>query len=297
MKTLSEDLSLEGYSLRRTCFLPEGPPRATAVLLHGHGDFIMRYAEVVTVFQSRGIAVVGTDMPGHGSSSGRRGRIPGFSYVDQVMALNRARCHELAPDAPIGLLGHSCGGLMALRELFRNPEDWDYAWLSSPLVHPEGTRSAIEVWFLLMVSRILPFLSVDTGVGPRECVLEEDKGSEDARLSGDDEENLFHRRITLGWILEICGAARWVREQFAGEFPPLPTLFTQGEDDPVCRADTLRALLEGKTGGHLELTTFPGLRHEPFADTHRTLVLDRISKFLDEEILSPLPHRDTAGGT
>ena len=236
MKTLEESSTVDGISLHRTCYLPDGPPRATAVLLHGQGDFVSRYAEVTAIFQEHGIAVVGCDLPGHGSSPGRRGHIPGFSFIDQVVKQDRSRCHELAPGAPIGLLGHSCGGLMALRELLRNPGDWNYSWISSPLVHPEGTRPAWEAWFFLFVARLFPFLSIDIGVGPKECI--NDGPDQEARLGEMTDENRFHRRITLSWTRAVCDAAREVRANFRS-LPPIPILFTQGEDDPVCRAETL----------------------------------------------------------
>jgi alpha-beta hydrolase superfamily lysophospholipase len=185
---------------------------------------------------------------------------------------------------------------VTLRALFREPDAWNFSWISSPLVHPEGTRSAVEAWFLLMLSRIIPFISVDSGVGPKECVTGDDKPKQDRRLPEDDEPNLFHRRITLGWAQEICETARWVRQQFAGGFPDVPTLFTQGGDDPVCRADTLRRLVEGIPPPRPALEILPGLRHEPFADPQKAIFLDLLGSFLDREVISALPRRDRAGG-
>lgn len=296
MKAVEEVVEIGDYRLARTCFLPDGPPVATAVLLHGQGDFIARYGEVAEVFQARGIALVGTDMPGHGDSPGRRGHIPGFDYVDRVVESNLARCRELSPGKPHGILGHSCGALMALWTLLRDPSPWTFAWLSSPLLLPEATRPALVASLLLMLSRIMPGLSIDSGVGPKECVnpVEDNEGHAHLERSGD--EHLFHTRVTLGWAQEICEAARWVRENFQSRLPPIPLLITLGEEDPVCAPSVVHGLLEGFRPPQLALHSFPGLRHEPFADPRRAQLLDVMAAFLEAEVLRTLPRPDTARG-
>ena len=88
-----------------------------AVMIHGQGDHAARYEEILTPFRERGITCFATDLPGHGGSTGRRGEIPGLPTVDAIVARDLERARTLCPDGPIGLLAHSVGGLLALREL------------------------------------------------------------------------------------------------------------------------------------------------------------------------------------
>ena len=285
MKRVEERCTLGDNALQRYLYLPEGAPRGAAVLFHGQGDYIRRYEEVLALFVDRGLAVVGTDFPGHGRSPGRRGHIPGFGFLDSLAEDNLARARDLLPGTrgPVGILGHSCGGLVALHTILRDPGRWSYGWISSPLLQPEASRHPLMASLLLLASRLAPWLSVSTGVRNEECLSPGDPAAAEDERSAPEEE-LFHARITLSWAREVYLRATSLRPQFRASPPQFPLLVTQGEDDPICPPGILRTLLHGLEVPALVHREFPGLRHEPFADRQRAPVFSALAAFLDETL-------------
>ena len=84
--------------------------KGTLVIVHGLGEHAGRYKNLAGVFNGAGYDVVSADLPGHGKTSGPRGHIRRFedfySVVDEMIH---------ASQHPVYLMGHSLGGLIALR--------------------------------------------------------------------------------------------------------------------------------------------------------------------------------------
>lgn len=286
MSAQEETFELSGHTLRRFIFRPAagGAIRAVAMHFHGQGDFAERYGEVLAPFTSQGIACVATDLPGHGRSSGVRGRVPGFEIVDRIAQLNRERLRELCPEerGPLGILGHSAGGLMALRELLRNPTLYSFSWISSPLLRPDANQNPIVVRLAPLAAKLLPGLTVSTGVTPDQCTSEKDETRENL-----DSPDFFHARVSLGWGHSLIKAASWVRAKLRSSPPKIPILITQGLRDAVCPAKFLHETLEQASIPQLRLREFPEGLHEPFADVDGEAVLAEISRWLEEDALPP----------
>lgn len=259
------------------------PTIGAAIMIHGQGDHASRYEEILTPFRERGITCFATDLPGHGKSSGRRGEVPGLAAVDAIVTSDLKRARALCPDGPIGLLAHSVGGLLALRELLERPERYQFAWISSPLIWPERTRHPIIVALLRVLGKLLPGLSLSTGVTTAMCRHLSDEQDEEHI-----DTSLFHRRISLGWACELIELAQRIRREFPGRVPSLPVLITQGSADPVCPAPLLRSFLAQADAPNLSHVEFDGLLHEPFADPRREELATAISTWL-EKVLPTAP--------
>ena len=281
MNCSKENIELDGYCLRRYVFRPDAgvAVRGAAFHFHGQGDFSERYGEILRPFLQNGIACVATDLPGHGYSEGVRGRVPGFEIVDHIAGSNRERCRELCSDnqGPLGILGHSAGGLMALREMLQNPDLYAFSWISSPLLHPEATQNPLLALFARLGARLLPGLTVATGVTQDKCSRQPDPWRENG------ESCLIHARVSIGWGYAMTAAARWIREELKNAPPQLPLLITQGLCDPVCPPEYLHALLEEASLPHLTLHEFPEALHEPFADETREELFHQIASWLEDE--------------
>ena len=267
--------------IKRFVFPPPGSQATTgtAIMIHGQGDHAARYEEILRPFRERGITCFATDLPGHGYSAGRRGEIPGLAAVDAIVASEFERARALCPDGPVGLLGHSVGGLLALRELIRYPEHYSFAWISSPLIWPERTRHPIYVALLRILGKVAPGLSLSTGVTAAMC-----RNLSDEQDTEHIDASLFHRRISLGWACDLIEVAQEVRRDLPTRIPSLPILVTQGSADPVCPAPLLRSLLEEAKHPGLRHVEFEGLLHEPFADPRAEEVFTVIGAWLDEEL-------------
>jgi alpha-beta hydrolase superfamily lysophospholipase len=291
MKRLEEDLDLDGHALRRFIFCPDDSRgiRAVAMHFHGQGDFAERYGEILEPFTRHGIACVATDLPGHGRSEGARGRVPGFEIVDRIAESNRKRCRELCGEdqGPLGILGHSAGGLMALRELLLRPEPYSFSWISSPLLRPETNQHPLLLRFAPLAARLVPGLTVGTGVTPDQCTQEPDQ----FRVDHEEDPDLFHARVSFGWGYALIEAARRVRAALCSSPPTIPLLITQGLADPVCPPQYLHEVLDHATIPQLRLREFADALHEPFADAQSDEVLAVITAWLEEE---GLPEGDLA---
>ena len=119
-KVLSNDKKtmLSGYY-----WIPEGEVKAVVQMTHGMIDHILRYEMVAEFLNSRGIAVIGYDLLGHGdsiSSEDDRGYFAkkdgkGTLLLDMHMITGLAK--EKWPGLPIFLLGHSMGSFFTRRYL------------------------------------------------------------------------------------------------------------------------------------------------------------------------------------
>ena len=281
MNCIEESLELDGFCLQRYVFQPDAgiPLRGAAFHFHGQGDFSQRYGGILKPFLQKGIACVATDLPGHGHSGGVRGRVPGFEIVDRIAASNRDRCRQLVGEheGPLGILGHSAGGLMAFREILQNPDLYAFSWISSPLVRPTAAQHPFLVRLAWLGARLLPGLTVSTGVTPGKC----------HRQPGPRQmtecSSLIHSRVSIGWGYAMIRAARSIREDLK-KFPPrFPVLITQGLRDPVCPPEYLRDLIQQVSLPFLTLREFPEALHEPFSDDTREELFHQVSSWLENE--------------
>ncbi len=268
--------------LKEHAFLPSLPARGAVIFLHGHGDYSSRYEEILEPFLSRGLHCISTDLPGHGGSPGKRGFVPDLDCIDRIVRSNLTRARDLCPEGPIGLIGHSVGGLLALRELLKPQHDYHFAWISSPLLHPESTRHPLVVAFLRALSKFFPGIALDTGVRGASCRQFDDELEQEKWTCGP-----FHSQISLRWGCDLITAAREVRRGFALHPAPLPLLFTQGSADPVCSADSLRLFLQASNFPNATHLEFEDQLHEPFVDYDRHKVRAAIGHWLDRILKIP----------
>lgn len=284
MNCLEERIELDGHSLQRYIFFPgeKKSIRGALIHFHGQGDFSERYQEILHPFLRKGIACVATDLPGHGRSSGVRGRVPGLEVVDRIAETSQQRCLELCTDRhlPLGIVGHSVGGLLALREILRRPSPYSFSWISSPLLNPAANQNSLLVRLAPLAARLLPGLTMATGVSRDKCTSQPPPPGEP------DGPDLFHRRVSLRWGYALIKVARWVEERFRTSPPQIPLLFTQGLRDQVCAPRDLHDLLRDAAPPLLTLREFPEALHEPFSDQCREQVFCELTNWLEDESIA-----------
>jgi alpha-beta hydrolase superfamily lysophospholipase len=88
-------------------FLPEEPPRAGVVILHGAGSAKESHFDFARTARDRGLAALAYDARGHGRSEGEAGPVA----VEDALAMS-ALLREHAPE--IALRGSSMGGFCAI---------------------------------------------------------------------------------------------------------------------------------------------------------------------------------------
>ena len=95
-------------------FVPDVPPRAGVVILHGAGSAKENHFDFARRAQAAGLAALAFDARGHGASDGAFGP----SAFDDVLAM----CELLREHAPaVALRGSSAGGFCAIHAAARDP--------------------------------------------------------------------------------------------------------------------------------------------------------------------------------
>lgn len=134
---------------------PLASARGAVLLVHGLGEHGARYARLAAWFRQRGYAVRAYDQRGHGLTPGPRGAL---RHADDLLADLAAVYAEFAatlPGPPV-LLGHSMGGLVALRAVLDRRVAPPALVLSSPALR--SRESAWRVGLARALARIAPNL-------------------------------------------------------------------------------------------------------------------------------------------
>lgn len=258
----------------------DGAARGTIVLVHGLGEHLGRYNHVAARLNAQRWRVVGCDLRGHGRSQGARGDAPSRDALlaDLAPVVDAARA--LAPaGAPLVLLGHSLGGLIAARFVVAALASPAPAWsravdglvLSSPALDP-GLKPAQRA-LLAVARRLMPHLAVGNG-------LDANWVSHDVRVvAAYQSDPLVHDRVTAtvarfaaeAGAEAIAHAPRW----------RVPTLLMWAGADRCVAPAGSAAFAAAAPKSVLEAQAWPGLAHELFNEPERERVLDRLLDWLD----------------
>src|SRR5919202_1791420 len=240
---------------------PAADPRCLVVLVHGYGEHIGRYAHVAQALAARGSTVVGPDHVGHGRSAGERALVESFeSVVDDVRGVVHAERGEL----PVVMVGHSMGGLIAIRYAQRHREDLAGLVLSGPAV---GLGPVMQEW---LAAPELPSEPLDATALSRDPAVGEAYVADPLVYHG-------------GWkrpTLEAFVAADQAIAAGPG-FGELPVLYVHGADDLLVPVALARPVVERLAGPNSELHVLEGARHEVFNELGKEDVISLVASFAE----------------
>lgn len=229
--------SASGLLLHHRTWPAVGAPKAVVYLVHGLGEHVGRYTALAAALTAAHYTVHALDLAGHGASHGERGYVESLAACVADVLEFAARVAPAPPGAPRFLLGHSFGGLVALRAaqapagaaLFRG------AVLSAPALVPDpALATPFNVFLARHLTRLLPKLPV--------APLDARKVCSDARVvAAYERDPLVHHgamRVRTGQeISEGMDAARAAAPAMA-----LPLLLLHGTADELCLVAGSRAL-------------------------------------------------------
>ncbi len=252
-------------------FMPPAAPRGVVLITHGYAEHGALYREVAHVIVNAGWAALAYDVRGHGRSPGARGFIERFDiYIDDLRAAADA-ARELAPGAPLVLLGHSHGALITLRALTGDrPIEACHAILSSPYLELQLEVPAYKRLLAGVASRLLPHLDQPSGLRADQLTKDPQKQAEWAA------DNLLFPTANARWYTEARDAQAYVAA--TAERLRIPSTWLVGGADPLCvPAATKRIAQRVKNATYHDLV---GLRHEVFNETERAQVFAELTKTL-----------------
>ena len=275
-----------GVQLAAAGWIPE-QPQAIALISHGTSEHLGRYGHIITPLVEDGFAVYGPDHRGHGRSSGTRALTSDIdrSAADlHVLALHAGRKF---PGLPVMLIGHSMGGLIALRYAFRYQAELSALVTSGPAVIIDHGASETASKIGEMLGKVAP--TAPTPHTRYEAIDDTPVGS---GLSSEpfvsrqfqiDHYN-WHGDIRLGSTSAMLQSARDSRQRF--EELHIPLLAVHGADDPITSPHGTELLYERASSEDKTIIIWEGRRHEIFNSPGRDLVIDTMRRWLAERVIA-----------
>ena len=262
---------------------PEGKVIAVLQIVHGVAEYIGRYDGFARFLNEQGIAVVGHDHLGHGSSVTANGTPVYFgdgntwqTVVDDVYLLHN-RLKETYPSVPHLLMGHSMGSFVVRSYLIRYP-----GTVKAAILMGTGWQGSLTITAGIAIANIIarkgadktsdlvtklafgPYLKPFKPIRTELDWLSADTENVDAYIA----DPLCGAPPTVGLFREMLKGFR-----FNQKFKNLdkmgsrtPILLISGEKDPVgdLGAGVRQTYAEFKRSGVGDCTMklYPGLRHE-----------------------------------
>lgn len=252
--------------------------RARLVLVHGYAEHRGRYRALVAQLVAHGVACHTFDLRGHGESDGVRGHVDRFGdYLDDLQ-----RVIDTVPkgDAPLLLLAHSLGSLIALCYVRKNRKTFDAFAVSSPFLGPAFEVPAARLLMAKTGSLMTPALRLESGLQP-------DWVSHDPAIVAAYRNDPFvFSTTTPRWFVEVSAAQRDLLAH-ANEIVT-PALFLVAGSDRIAdhrlALDLYKRL--GTPDAQKELRLYPDLYHEVFnelPDARADVIRDLLS-WLDQRL-------------
>lgn len=260
-----------GVTLYRQAWLPDAPPRAVLVNLHGLGDHSSLYPALPDFMVPRGIAVHAFDLRGHGRSGGQRAYLDDWrDYREDVDSFVRLASAGL-PQRPF-LLGSSLGGLIVLDYALHHGDRLAGVIAASPALGTVGVPRVLMAAGRVL-SRMWPRFSMRTGMDLNGISREPEA------LKAVVNDPLFHSVGTARLSTEVVAAI--ARVQRLAPSLAVPVLLLHGGADRMVPPDGTREFFARLTVADRQLIEYPDAYHALLADLDAALVLRDLGRWID----------------
>jgi len=263
------DLSSERIAVRSYDTVDK--PNAVILLIHGLGEHSGRYNEWAERFTKAGIAFRSFDLPGHGSSGGRRGTMPELSRVYSIIESLIEGLKKEYPGVPVILYGHSLGGVLLLHMLITFRPEIAGAVVTSPWLRLAETPPPIKVGIARIIGKIIPGLVQASGL--KTQYLSHDQSVVDAYRN----DPLVHGLISAGLFVSVTEAAEETLKR-AAEIG-IPLLLMHGRDDMIISPSGTLEIAASVKSSTLKL--WDGGYHEVHNDTMKDEHFEFICEWID----------------
>ncbi len=297
----------DGAALFAHRWLPDGPVRGVLQVVHGMAEHSARYALLAEALCGAGWAVYAHDHRGHGRTGGDddHGYLAdedGWRKVVDDARRVTATIRDEYPDAPLFLLGHSMGSVVAREYVIGGSDELSGLVLSGSLVDP-GVMGLAGVGLARLESRLrgrrhtsrllntLSFGQYNSAFKPNRTEfdwLSRDEAEVDSYVA----DRRCGQVFSSGFWADFLPGIRAVNDadRIARVRPDLPIMLMAGDADPVGAAGKgPRATREqyATAGVHdLTCTLYPGARHEIFNETNRAEVIADLLAWLEAHLPS-----------
>jgi acylglycerol lipase len=235
-------IAADGIALPLRSWLPEGPPGAVILALHGLNDYSNAFALPAPGFVAEGIAVYAYDQRGFGGAP-RRGRWAGDGAMRSDAILAAALLRQRYPGIPLYLLGESMGGAVAVLAVTGSaPAAVDGVILAAPAVWGRQAMNVFERVGLWVIDH-LPALEVSQRSVP--YTIHPSDNIPMLRALGADPLVLKQARTdTLAGVVDLMSVALARAPRLA-----VPALILYGEKDEIVPRGAVASFVENLPDG------------------------------------------------
>ena len=249
-------------------------PAGVVLLLHGYAEHSGRYGWVMERLGEAGFSGDAPHIRGFGASA-RPGALADLDSLESAVrdvASLAAVIRRVLPGAPLFLLGHSMGGMLAALYALRHPEGLAGLVTTGAAVEIPEFISPLLLRVSGLLNRLLPRL-------PAQPFEYRELSRDPQVIRALEEDPLYYKgkiRARTGYQ-QLLG----IREVLSGlSNLRLPLLVLHGAEDRTISPKASEAFFRGASSQDKTLKVFPGLRHEILNEPEREQVLAVILDWL-----------------
>jgi acylglycerol lipase len=263
-----------GQILRGIIRSPGESLRAGIILVHGIGEHIQRYSHWVDRFNANGIGFVGVDLPGHGKSDGKRGKLNNYELADEMLDFLVGEYKKTFPGIPVFIYGHSLGGGIVLQYVLHHNPDVKGAIVTSPWLRLSFEPDKTKLLLATIMKSLFPSLTQPSGLIVSYI-------SHDQKVIDNyNADPLNHDKISVGLFVSANKAAEYSLAN--AQNLKLPLLLKHGSDDQLTSPQGSRDFA-AKTN-MAELKIWEGGYHELHNENFKDDVFACILKWIEKQI-------------
>jgi len=246
-------LSKDDKHIYAQSWAPDNIPSAVINIIHAFGEHSGRYEKWAGLFVEKGMAVLSSDLIGHGRSWGKRGYIKNYQvFLDQI-ELQLQKSSELFPGIPPVLYGHSMGGNLVLNYAMSKDASASAIISSAPWLKLVNDPPE----YMLLFSRILrPFFPSLTVKAKMDNTYRTHDQTINEKLR---EDPLLHRKMSLQLFHEVTRQGLYAMRNIYKINRPL--LLMHGSSDRWTSHEATMELAVN-TSSLTRLKIWDGLYHE-----------------------------------
>lgn len=268
----------DGTPLRLHAWQAESP-RAAVLLVHGMGEHAGRYAGLAEHLRRERVSFFAPDLRGHGLSGGSRGHVEAFEQYLGDLDLIHTEVTRIAPGAPVILVGHSLGGLIAIRYVqSRSGLVLRGLVLSAPLLRLAAPPPR---W----LHRLLGVLSATFSAMPLGNRIDPDDLTHDrAAVAAYRDDPLVHDIVTPRLYREMIGAMSAAAAEIELLGVSHVLAIVPGADRVVDPAATLELAADLSRRADVEVRGYSGFYHEAFNEVDRLRPVTDLTRWIEARI-------------
>jgi len=242
------------------------------VIVHGLGEHSGRYGNIIKKLDGRKVSIYSYDHRGHGRSAGKRGHID--SFADYINDLNIFIDHVRLQDdsLPIVLMGHSLGGLIAMRYALEYPGKFSALVLSSAALVPAVNVPEWQKKMGGVFNVIYPSLLQSNNLNARDISHDEDV------VKAYMKDPMVHDRVSIRFFFEIMKT----KDECLGRAQELsmPLLVFHGTGDRIVSYTGSQRIFESASSRDKKIFLFDGMFHETMNETNKDDVLGKVTHWI-----------------